>query len=71
MEKENKTSKPFYNLYAKKRRRFNLFRLIFGEYKFRWFEEGKNPTNYKKAWEIVVDSIDINIQNIKIVDKCV
>lgn len=65
---ENETAsqlyKPFFTLYTKKRHWLNPFRYIFGEYKYRWFEEGKQPAEYKNAFELFTDSIDIDIKDI-------
>ena len=67
---ENETSsqpyKPFFTIYAKKRHWLNPFKYIFGEYKFRWFEKYKQPIKYKNAFELVANSIDLDVKDIHI-----
>lgn len=68
---ENETSsqlyKPFFTIYVKKRYWLNPFKYILGEYKFKWFEEGKHPIKYKNAFELVTDSINLDTKDIKFI----
>ena len=68
MEKEvsNQPYKPFFTLYGKKRHWLNLLRYIFGEYKFRWFDENKQPPKYKNAFEIFISLIDLDVKDVKL-----
>lgn len=71
MEKETSSQpyKPFFTLYVKQRHWLNPLKYILGKYKFKWFEEGKQPSKYKNAFQMVADSIDLDVKDIKFVSK--
>ena len=68
LEKETSIQryKPFFTIYAKQRHWLNPFKYILGEYKLKWFKEGKQPKNYKNAFELFTESIDLDVKDISI-----
>ena len=68
MEKEpfSRPYKPFFTMYAKKRHWLNPLRYIFGEYKFMWFEQDKQPPKYKNVFRLYTDSLDLDVKDIKL-----
>jgi hypothetical protein len=61
--------KPFYTISAKKRHWLNPLKYIFGMYKFNWFVKDKQPKGYRNAFDIYWDSVDLDINDIKFVER--
>lgn len=60
--------KPFFTLYAKQRHWLNPLRYILGEYKFNWFEENKQPIEYKNVFELMADSVVLDTKDVTFIE---
>lgn len=67
-ETSSQPYKPFFTLYAKQRHWLNPFKYILGEYKFRWFEKDKQPRKYKNAFELYIETLDLGIKDIRLIN---